>query len=102
LFDEGRQNAGKALLGDPQNGEQITDRQTRIAADEMQHAMVGATESQFFEDHVSRVGEVAIREEQEILGCADLFLAQEEQVGTSGRSGLWIYSPCGALQVGHG
>ena len=88
MFHEGGQDAGEALLGDAEDGEEIADGDAGLAADEVDGAMVGAAEGAFLEDDVGGGGEVAVCEEEQVLGVAHLFLAEEEVVDAGG--GLWV------------
>src|SRR5438067_12639433 len=54
----------EALLGDPQNAEQLADRHLRVPPDEMHDPVMGAAEAVFLEDGVGLGGKVAIGEEQ--------------------------------------
>ena len=85
LVDECGEDAGEALLGDAQDGEKIADGDAGGAADEVDGAVVGATKAEIIEHAVGGGGEVAIGEEEEILGLPHLFLAEEEVAGAGGR-----------------
>ena len=81
LIHQCAQHAGERLLGDAQNAEQVGNGNARIAANEMQRAMMGAAEPEFLQCHVGGVGEVAIGEEQQVLRQPDVVFAEECQVG---------------------
>src|SRR5262249_40181682 len=66
----------QALLGNPQDAEQLANRYQRVAADEMDDAMMGAAEPIFFEDRIRLRGEVAIGEEQELDALPYFLLVQ--------------------------
>ena len=90
------QHPRQALLGDAQDAEQLAHRHARVAADEVQRAVVGAAQAQLVQDRVGRRGEVAVGEEHHVLRLADLLLPQEQQGRASLRG-----RPFG-LQSGHG
>ena len=90
LLDEGAEHAGQALFGDAEHGEEFADRHASVAADEMQHPVMGAAEAEFFEDDIGGVGEIAVGEKQHVLGGADFRLAEEEEIGAGGGIGLGI------------
>src|SRR6185312_16949636 len=93
------QHARQALLGDAQDAEQLAHRDLRMAADEIDLAMMGAAEIALGENAVGLGGEIAIGIEQQLHCLAEFFLAQEYRAGTrlelahSGRS-----PPDGAFQ----
>jgi hypothetical protein len=66
LIDELAQDTGEALLCDFQNIQQLGDRQTRIAIDEMQHAMMRAAKSVVIEDGIGFGHEIAVSEKQQL------------------------------------
>ena len=70
-------NPAQALLGNPQNAEQLGYRHLRMAPDKMDHAMMGAAEAVFREDGVGLRGEIPIGEEQQLDPLTQLVLAQK-------------------------
>ena len=86
------------------------DGDARIAADEVQCAMVRPAEAELLEDHVRGVGEIAVGEEQQVLRQPHLGLPQEQQVGTgrtvpgrvrrAARAGDGCSSPFGSGMAG--
>ena len=75
LLYELAENPSKALLGDAQYVEQLSNRQPGIAADEMDNAMVRPSEAELLEDGIRVGNEIAIGEEQELDQLDDfLFL----------------------------
>ncbi len=69
------QHAGEALLGDLQDVEKIGDPQTGVAMNEMENAVVRASEAVFLEDGIGARRELAVGEEQQ-LGTGDELLAR--------------------------
>ena len=76
-----RQHPGQALFGDSKNGEQITHRNTRIAAHEMNNPMVCPTKSMFPEYFVWWSNKIPISieekfhtEPQVIVGISNLII----------------------------
>ena len=65
-IDQLLQHAREALLGDLQDVEEVGDRQAGIAVDEMQHAMMRASEIGLRQDRIRIGDEVAIGEEQKL------------------------------------
>jgi hypothetical protein len=76
------EDAGEALLGDAEGGEEVADGEAGGAADEVQGAVMGAAEGMGVQDGVRRGREVAAGEIEHVLRAADLFFAQEQQAGT--------------------
>ncbi len=75
------QHARQALLGDAQDAQQVADGDARVAADEVQRTVMRAAKAELVQDDVRGSGEIAIGEEHQVLGGADFFLAQEQQIG---------------------
>ena len=63
--DELLEHPVEALLGDLQDLQQFGDRQARLAAHEMEHAVMRAAETVGFEQPVGVADEVAIGEEKQ-------------------------------------
>src|SRR3546814_13409668 len=80
MLDE---HGGERLLGDAQNGQQFRHRDARVAADEVDDAVVSPAEAVGGENLVGLAGEVAVGEEQQLHRLAQLFLAQDEGVRTA-------------------
>ena len=87
LAVQGGQNARQALLGDAEQGEQITDGEAGLTGDEVQRAMMGPPQAVLSQQRVDILGELARGEQQQILGEAQLLLAQEQQPGASRGAG---------------
>ncbi len=66
FVDELLENAAERLLGDLENVEQIGNLHARIAIDEMQNAMMRATEAESLQHLVRVADEIAIGEEQQL------------------------------------
>src|SRR6185312_4620858 len=81
LAHELAQDAAQALLGDAQDAEQVGDAHLRMAADEIDDAVMGAAEAVFRQHGVGLGGEVAIGVIEQLDRLAQLLLAEEEQVG---------------------
>src|ERR1700674_2047814 len=64
LLDELAEHAAERLFGDPQQLEQIGNLHPRRAVDEMQHAMMGATETELGQNLVGVADEVPIGKKQ--------------------------------------
>ena len=73
------QHARQALLGDPEQGQQLGDVDARPGADEMQRAVMRAPEARLGQHRVDGAREVAMGEEQQFLRGPQLLLAQEQQ-----------------------
>ena len=71
-----RQHAGEGLLGDAQDDQQVGHGEAGVAANEVHGPVMGAAEAELGEDHVGGIGEVAVGEEQQVLGCADGFVGR--------------------------
>lgn len=80
-IDQLFQDTRKALLRYPQNAEQLGNRGTRIAADEIDHPMVGAPETILGQNRVRPGGEVAIGEEQQLHRLIEFLLSQKQRIG---------------------
>ena len=76
LVDQLLEDAAQALLGDVEHVEQVGDCETRMAIDEMQHAVMRPAEAEILEDRVGVTGEIAIGEEQELGEGEQLRLGQ--------------------------
>ena len=81
LFDQGGEDAGEALLGDAEDGEEVADGNAGATADEVDGTVMGAAEVEIVEDAVGGGGEIAVGEEEQILGLPHLLLAKEEVAG---------------------
>ena len=66
LLDQLLEHPVEALLGDAQDVEELGDGQARLAADEMQDAVMGAPEAVFVQDPVGIADEVAVGEEEQL------------------------------------
>ena len=106
LLHQRGQHPGQRLLGDAEDAEQVAHRDPRPAADEMQHPVMRPAHAQLRQDLVGAGGEVAIAEEEQVLGQAQLLLPQEQQVaaGTDRRADLLVRLRVGPLVrwFGHG
>lgn len=67
------QNAGQALLGDPEQAQEAGDGRTRIAADKIEHTVVRTAEARISQDIVRVAGKVAIGEIQKLNAAPELF-----------------------------
>ena len=70
------QHPAEALLGDPQDVEQLRHRHAGIAADEMDDAVMRAPEAEVGEDLVGIGDEIAIGEEQQLDQTDDFAVAR--------------------------
>jgi hypothetical protein len=68
------QNPAKALLGDAQNAEQLTNRYPRMSSNKMDHAMMRSAESVARQHRVRFGGKVAVREKQQLDPIPDHIL----------------------------
>ena len=66
LADELAEHAGEALLGDAQDAQQLADAHLRMAADEIDDAVMGATEAVARQHGVGLGGEIAIGVEEKL------------------------------------
>jgi hypothetical protein len=66
VVDQLLQNASKTLLGDLQDVEQVRDFKPGMAIDEMEHPMVGPSQTVFGECGIRFASEVSISEEQQL------------------------------------
>ena len=57
------ENPAEALLGDAENAEQLADRDLRMAADEMDHPVMGAAETVARENGIGLRRKVAVGKE---------------------------------------
>ena len=74
--DQLAKNAVQALLGDAQNAEQLADGHLRMASDEMDHAMMGASKIVLREDLIRFCGEIAIGKVQQLDPLPHLILGR--------------------------
>src|SRR5204863_155280 len=66
LIHELLENAGQALLRNLQNLQQVGDAKAGMAIDEMQHAVMRASETELGQRRIRLPGEVAVGEEQQL------------------------------------
>ncbi len=66
----------QALLGDAQDAEQLAHAHLRMAADEIDDAMMGAAEAIARQHRVGLGGEVAVGIEQKLDALAELVLSE--------------------------
>src|SRR4029077_4765200 len=66
LVDKLLEDAAERLLGDFQNVEQLSDFHTRVAINEMQHAMVRAAKAELVQKLIGVADEVAVGKEQKL------------------------------------
>jgi hypothetical protein len=77
LPDQLTENTAQALLGDPQNAEQLAHGHLRMSSDEVNDAMMGTAKAVFREDYIGLCGKITIGEKQELNALADLLLVRE-------------------------
>ena len=66
LIDQLLENAARATFGDLEDVEQIGNLHSRIAIDEMQNAMMGATETELRQHFIRIADKIPIGEEQQL------------------------------------
>ena len=76
LAHELAQHARQALLGDAQDGQQVAHAHLRMAADEIDHAVMRPAEAVARQHRVGLGGEIAIGEIEQLDALAQLVLAQ--------------------------
>src|SRR5262245_47899474 len=74
-------NAVQALLGNPQDAEQLANRHLRMAPNKMDHTVMRAAETELRQDGVGLCGEISIGKEQQLDPLAQLVLAQRNRGG---------------------
>ena len=74
------QHPRQALLRDPQDAQQVADRDARLPPDEMDRPMMRPPQPQLVQDRVGRRREIPVGEEQQVLRVSHLLLPQEQVV----------------------
>src|SRR5216683_2412147 len=75
------QHAAQALLGDVQDAQQVGHAHLRVAADEINDAVVRAAEAVARQHGVGLGGEIAIGVVEQLDALAQFLLAEEQEIG---------------------
>jgi hypothetical protein len=81
LPDQLAENAAQTLLGDVQDGEQLTDGYLRVAADKVDDAVVGAAKTVSRKNRVRLGRKIAVCEKQQLDPIPSLLLGNSVRVG---------------------
>jgi hypothetical protein len=81
LPDQLAENAAQTLLGDVQDGEQLTDGYLRVAADKVDDAVVGAAKTVSRKNRVRLGRKIAVCEKQQLDPIPNLLLGNSVRVG---------------------